>query len=208
MTVGSSSHSGRCWIPSSPNPFPSTPKQMAKLRSSIGWSYISHACTIQNTPTHGMRVFPMSNIATTDACIAQLDTTPFRWGWDSNHWAPWMLHYPWWPPWSTRLLLHQKLRKPPDSLSRSNTSTNRFRILYISLMPSISYAMINIRCHISFKWETKFGCTCRKNTLQGPIRSFTHSVMGSTFPLSLACTQSSTWLSFDHISHHYWTPQR
>jgi hypothetical protein len=39
-TVGSSTHSGRasghCWIPSSPNPLPSTPRQMAKLRSSIG----------------------------------------------------------------------------------------------------------------------------------------------------------------------------
>jgi hypothetical protein len=38
-TVGSSTHSGRtsghCWIPSSPNPLPSTPRQMAKLSSSI-----------------------------------------------------------------------------------------------------------------------------------------------------------------------------
>jgi hypothetical protein len=37
--VGSSTHSGRafghCWTPSSPNPLPSTPRQMAKLRSSI-----------------------------------------------------------------------------------------------------------------------------------------------------------------------------
>jgi hypothetical protein len=37
---------------------------------------------------------------------------------------------------------------------------------------SISKAMINIECHISFRWETKFGCTCRKNALQGPIRSY------------------------------------
>jgi hypothetical protein len=38
-TVGSSTHSGRasghCWTPSSPNPLLSTPRQMAKLRSSI-----------------------------------------------------------------------------------------------------------------------------------------------------------------------------
>jgi hypothetical protein len=32
--------------------------------------------------------FLMSNIATTEPCIAQPDTTPFRWGWDSNHWVP------------------------------------------------------------------------------------------------------------------------
>jgi hypothetical protein len=54
MIVFSSAHSGQpsshCWIPSSPNPLLSTPRQMAKLRSSIGWSYISSTCTIQNTP--------------------------------------------------------------------------------------------------------------------------------------------------------------
>jgi hypothetical protein len=31
-------------------------------------------------PTHGMRVFPMSNIATIEPCIAQLAITPFKWG--------------------------------------------------------------------------------------------------------------------------------
>jgi hypothetical protein len=39
-TVGSSTHSGRasghCWTPSSPNPLPSTPRWMAKPRSSTG----------------------------------------------------------------------------------------------------------------------------------------------------------------------------
>jgi hypothetical protein len=102
MTISSSDHSGRAsghyLIPSSPNLLPSTPRQMAKLRLSIRWSYITYACTIKNTPTHGMRVFPMSNIDTTDPCIDQLATTPFRWVWDSNHWAPGMLHYPWKPP--------------------------------------------------------------------------------------------------------------
>jgi hypothetical protein len=77
-------------------------------------------------------------------------------------------------------------------------------------------------CHISFRWATKFGCTCRKNTLQDPTGSFAHFIMGrtpsprlwgiinlsSTFLLSLACTQCSMWISFGHISHHYWTPQR
>jgi hypothetical protein len=133
-----------------------------------------------------------------------------------------MFHYPLRSPRPTHLLLQLKLKKPPGSLSRSNTSSNRFRISYRSPMTSTSSAMINIGCHISFRWATKFGCTCRKNALQDPIGSFTHSIMGctpsprlwvimilsSTFLLSLACTQCSTWISFDLISHHYWTPQR
>jgi hypothetical protein len=77
----------------------------------------------------------------------------------------------------THSLLHQKMTNPPSSLSGSNTSVNRFRIFYIILMPSTSNSMIKIRCHIGFRWETKFGFTCRNNALQGPIRSFTHSVM-------------------------------
>ena len=112
----------------------------------------------------------MSNIATTEPYIAQLATTPFRWGWDSNHWAPWMLHYPLWPPKKTRRMLQLQLTKPPGSLSGSNTYTNRFRISYKSLMTSTSSTMINIRCHISFKWETKCGYTLQKEYLTGPHR--------------------------------------
>jgi hypothetical protein len=37
--------------------------------------------------------------------------------------------------------------------------------------------MINIGFHTSFRWEIKFGCTCRKNALQDPIISFVHSAM-------------------------------
>jgi hypothetical protein len=164
----------------------------------------------------------MSNISTIEPCIAPLATTPFRWGWDSNHWVPWMLHYPLRPPRPNRPLLHLKLTKPLSSLSGFDTSANMFRIFYKSPMPSTSNAMINTRCHVSFRWATKFGCSCRKNALQGPIGSSSHSIIGrtpspklwvrmllsSTFLLSLACTQYSTWLSFGHISHHYWTPQR
>jgi hypothetical protein len=94
--------------------------------------------------------------------------------------------------------------------------------IYISPMPSTSSSMINTRCHISFRWETKSGCTCRRNALRGPIGSFIHSAMdltpsprlwviillSSTFPLSLACIQYLMWTSFSHIFHHYWTPQR
>jgi hypothetical protein len=131
-----------------------------------------------------------------------------------------MLHFPLWSPRPIHLLLQLKLTKPLSSLSRSIPSANRFRISYRSSMTSTSSAMINIGCHISFRWVTKFGCTCRKNALQNPIGSFDHSVMfytpsprpweisllSSTFLLSLACTHCSTWISFALISHHYWTP--
>jgi hypothetical protein len=144
----------------------------------------------------------MFNIATTDPYIAQPATTLFRSGWDSYHLVPWILHHVLQPPRLTHLLLQLKFPKPLGSLSGSRTSSNRFRIFYRSPMPSTSNAMINTGCHISFRWETTCGCNCRNNTLQGPIESFTHSIMdltpspslwvtmllSSTFPLSLACT--------------------
>jgi hypothetical protein len=161
-------------------------------------------------------------IATTEPYISQLNTTPFRSGWDSNHWVTWMLHYLLQPPRPTHILLQLKLTKLLCSLCGSSTSTNRFRIFYRSPIPSTRSAMINTGCHISFKWDTKCGCTCKKNALQGPIESFSPFVMdlrpsprlwvtillSSTFLHSLACTQCSTWISFSHISHHYWTPRR
>jgi hypothetical protein len=133
-----------------------------------------------------------------------------------------MFHFPLRSPRPTHLLLQLKLTKPPGSLIKSSTSANRFRISYRSPMISTRSTMINIECHISFRWATKFGCTCRKKALQDPIRIFSHSVMGytpssmlwgimilsSTFLLSLAFTQCSTWISFTLISHHYWTPQK
>ena len=64
-------------------------------------------------------------------------------------------------------------------------------------MTSTNNAMINIGRRISFKWATKFGCTCKKNASQGPIGILVHSIMdlkpsprlsvtmllSSTFPL-------------------------
>jgi hypothetical protein len=131
-----------------------------------------------------------------------------------------MLHFPLRSPRLTHILLQLKLTKPPDSLSRSNTSANKFRISYISPMTSTNNAMINIGCRISFRWATKFGCTCRKNALQDPIGRFSHSIiihtlsprlwriilLRSTFLLSLVFTQCSMWISFALISRHYWTP--
>jgi hypothetical protein len=133
-----------------------------------------------------------------------------------------MLHYPLRSPRSTHPLLQLKLTKPCGSFSGSSTSTNKFRIFYRSPMPSTSSAMIKTGCHISFRWEKIFGCTCRNNALQVPIRSFTQSIMdlkpsprslvtiilSSTLPLSLVDTECSKWLSFGHISYHYWKPQR
>jgi hypothetical protein len=133
-----------------------------------------------------------------------------------------MLHFPLRSPQPTHILLQLKLTKPSGSLRKSITSANRFRISYRSPMTSTNNTMINIGCRISFRWVTKFGCTCRKNALQDPIGSFTHSIMGrtlsprswgiiilsSTFLLSLVCTQCSMWISFALISHHYWTPQK
>jgi hypothetical protein len=133
-----------------------------------------------------------------------------------------MLQFPLWSPRPTHILLQLKLTKPPISLIKSSTSSNRFKISYRNPMTSTNNTMINIGCHISSKWATKVGCTCRKNALQDPIRSLAHSIMGctpsprpwgimilsSTFLLSLACIECSTWISFALISHHYWTPQK
>ena len=161
-------------------------------------------------------------ISTKKPYIAQPDTTPFRWGLDFNHWVPWILHYPLHPPMQTRCMLQLQQTKPPDSLSRFTKSTNRFKIFYRSSMPSTISSMINIGCHSSFRWETKFGFTHRKNALSSLIKSFIHSIMdlkrsprlwvtillSSTCPPSLACIQCSMWISFNLIFHHYWTPRR
>jgi hypothetical protein len=68
-------------------------------------------------------------------------------------------------------MLNLRPTKPPNSLNGSNTSTNRSMIFYRNPMLSTSNTMINTEFHTSFRWETRFGCICRKNTLQDPIRS-------------------------------------
>jgi len=156
-------------------------------------------------------------IATIDSYISQPATTPFRWGLDFNHWVQWMFPYPLRPPKQNHGMLQLELKKTPGSLIRSSTYANSFMIFYRIPMLSTRSTMINIGCHTSFKWETKFGCTCRKNALQGLIGIFSHSVMdptptpriwitiilSSTFLPSLASTQCSMWTSFDLIFHHY-----
>jgi hypothetical protein len=112
--------------------------------------------------------------------------------------------------------------KPPDSLSGFSTSANMSMRLFRKPMLSTSSTMINTGYHTSFRWEMRYVYTSRKNTLQGPIRSSVHFIVGltlsarlwvtmllsSTLPPSLACTQCSMRTSFDHIFHHYGTPPR
>jgi len=133
-----------------------------------------------------------------------------------------MLHYLLQPHKQNFSMFNLRPTKPPDSLSGFNTSTNMSMRFCRKPMLSTSNAMINIGYRISFRWETRFGYICRKSALQGPIGSSAHFAMGltlsprlwvamllrSTLHPSLACTQCSMWTSFDHIFHHYWTPQR
>jgi hypothetical protein len=169
-----------------------------------------------------MKFFPMFNTSTTRLSIAPLAIAHFRWGWDSNPWVPLMLHYLLQPHRNNIPMFSLRPTKPPYLLSEFNTFANRSMRFYIKLMKSTSNVVIKTRYHTSFRWETRSGCICRKSTLQGPIRSFSHFAMGltlsprlwvamllsSTLYPSLACTQCSMWTSFGHIFHHYWTPRR
>jgi hypothetical protein len=133
-----------------------------------------------------------------------------------------MLHYLLLPHRKNIPMFSLRLTKPPNSLSGFNTSTNRSMRFCRKPILSTSSAMIKTGYRTSFRWETKSGYMCRKSALQGPIGSSVHFAMGltlsprlwveiilsSTLHPSLACTRCSIWTSFDHILHHYWTPQR
>jgi hypothetical protein len=133
-----------------------------------------------------------------------------------------MLHYPLCPRRKHRPMLKLKPTKTPGSLKKSNTSMNKFMIFCISPIPSTRNSMINTRCHTSFKWEIKFRCICKKNSLHDPIRIFVHSTMdltpspsmwvtillSSTFLPSLDFTHCLMWTPLNNIFHHYWTPER
>jgi hypothetical protein len=122
----------------------------------------------------------MFNTTTKKVSIARPTTTPFRWGQDFNQWVPLMLH--------CSLQSHRKncpmfsLRptNPPSSLNGFNTSAKRLMTFCINPMLSTRSAMINIGCHTCFKWETRYGCMCRKSALHGPIRRFVHFTMDLT----------------------------
>jgi hypothetical protein len=164
----------------------------------------------------------MFSTATIGLSIAPPAIAPFRWCWDSKPWVPFMLHYLLQP--HRRILPMFILRptKPPDSLRRFSTSANRSMRFCKKLMLTSSSDMINTEYRTSFRWETSSGYICRKNALQGPIKSSVHCIMSltlsprlwvtmllsSTLPPSLPCAQYSMWTSSGHIFHHYWTPQR
>jgi hypothetical protein len=133
-----------------------------------------------------------------------------------------MLHYLLPPHRQNIPMFSLRPKNPPDSLSRFNTSANRSRIFCRNPMLSMSNAMINTWYRTGFRLETTFGYIFRRSVSQGPIRSSAHFSMGLTLSLrlwvamllssslhpSLSYTQCSMWTSFDHIFHHYWTPQR
>jgi len=195
---------------------------MTKHRFSIRWLCESCSCTTPSICVHEMRVSPMFKTVTTGLSIAPLPISHFRWGWDSNPWVPLMLHYILPPHRQNLPMLSLRPKKPPDSLSRFNTSANKSMRFCRNPMLSTSSAMINTRYCTSFRLETKFGYIWKMSVLHGHIGSSSHFVMGLTLSWrlwvamilssilhpSLAYTQCSMLTSFGHISHHYWTPKR
>jgi hypothetical protein len=163
----------------------------------------------------------MFNTITTWLFIAPPAIAHFRWLWDSNPWNPLMLNFLFPSHRQTLPMISLRSTKPPDSLSGFNTFTNRSRIFCINPMLSTINTMINTGYHTSFSLATKFGYICRSISW-GPIGSFAHFIMGltlsprlwvatllsSTLHPSFAYIQCSMWTSFNHIFHHYWTPQR
>jgi hypothetical protein len=121
-----------------------------------------------------MRIFPTFSIAIKGLSIAPPPITHFRWGWDSNPWVPLMLHYLFQSHKQNLPIFSLKLTKPPYSLRRFNTYTNRSMRFCRNPMLSISNTMINTGYSTSFRWETKSGYICRKNALQGLIGSSIH----------------------------------
>jgi hypothetical protein len=145
----------------------------------------------------------MFNTTTTELSIVPPVIAHFRWGWDSNPWVPLMLHYLLQQHRKILPMFSLRMKKPPDSLSGFNTSTNRSMVFWRKpMLISTSSAMINIRYRTSFRWETRSSYICRKNSLQSPIERSIHFDMGltlsprlwvtmllsSTLPPSLACT--------------------
>jgi hypothetical protein len=132
-----------------------------------------------------------------------------------------MLHYLF-PPHKHNLpMFSLRLTKPPDSLSRFITFSNRSMRVCRNPMLSTSSDMINIGYRTGFRLEISFGYICRRSVSWVPIEISSHFSMGLTLSLrlwltmllssilhpSLDCTQWSMWTSFGHIFHHCWTPQ-
>jgi hypothetical protein len=111
----------------------------------------------------------MFNIATTEPYIAQPTTTPFRWvgiPTIGSHGC------------CTTSCGHPKNSSPaPTKADKATWFIEQIQHIHQQVQDILQEvqcqvqvsAMINTGCHISFRWETKCGYTCRKNTLQGPI---------------------------------------
>jgi hypothetical protein len=141
---------------------------------------------------------------------------------DSNPWVPLMLHYLLKTHRQYIPMFSMRPTKPPYSLRKFSTCTNKSMRFCRKPLIRTSNAMIDTVCHTSFRWETRSGYICRKNALHGPIKISFHFAMGltlsprlwvtlilsSTLPPSLDCTQCSMWTSSDHIFHPYWTHER
>ena len=158
----------------------------------------------------------MFNTTTTELSTARLATTLFRWAWDSSHYVSLM-----WPchlQLFMQILLMSSLRqiRHTTSMSTYNIFTSRSMTFWRNQMPRTSNNMINIERHTSLRWATKSGCIYKRNTLPEPIGNSDHSDMVLTplprlwetmhlilaFPHSLARTQCSMWISFNHTSYH------
>jgi hypothetical protein len=165
----------------------------------------------------------MSNTVTIGFSIVPPAIADFRWVWDSNPWDPLMLYFLLPPPRQTLPLISLQSTKPLDSLSGFNTSANRSKRFCRNPMLSTRSTMINIGYHTSFRLAKKSSYICRRSVSLGPIKSFSHFVMGltlsprlwvailliSTLHPSLVCIQYSMWTSFIHIFHDrggYWWP--
>ena len=122
--------------------------------SSIGWSYKLCICTTQSIHAHGIKTSPMSCATTIELSIAQLITTPFRWGWDSSHYVPLMWPYHLQLLKKILFMSSLKLTRLTTSLTAFNTSTSRSTIYWTERMLSTRSVMINIGCHTSSRWAT------------------------------------------------------
>ena len=166
-----------------------------------------------------MRASSMSNIAITGLSTTWLAITFFKWAWDSIHYVPlmWPYHLQW-----LREIRHMsslKHTRKISLLSTFNTSSNRSMTYWTNPMLSTSSSMINIRCHTSSRWVTIFGYICRRSDSLGLTARFIRfnightpspmlweiTILTSAFPHSLACTQCSMWITFNHTFHHYST---
>lgn len=119
-------------------------------------------------------------ISKTKLSIAQLATSPFRWGWDSNQYVPLMWSYHLQLLNQIQLMSSLKLTRITNSLSTFSTSTNNSMTYWIEAIPSMSNIIINIDCHISSKWVTKFGYVCRRSALLDSTTSFAYFAMVQT----------------------------